>query len=61
MSLINSFEKTVDEETLRLVAEFTARGGTVTRCNTSERTADINYTNGFGRRKKQTPGTVDEA
>jgi hypothetical protein len=61
MSLINSFAKDADVETDRLVAEFKARGGMVTKCVTSARTEDINYTNGFGRRKKQVPGTVDEA
>ena len=61
MSIINSFAKDADEETLRLVAEFKAKGGAVTQCVTSARTEDINFTNGFGRRKKQVPANTDEA
>ncbi len=44
-----------------LIAEFLAKGGTITKCPPGERTEDITYTSGFyGRKKKDTPVESDE-
>lgn len=44
-------------ETSDLVAEFLAKGGSITKCPPGERTEDITYTSGFYGRKKKEPAT----
>lgn len=50
-----------ENTTKDLVAEFLAKGGTITKCPQGERTEDITYTNGFyGRKKKEAAPESDE-
>jgi hypothetical protein len=47
-----------NNDSMDLVADFLANGGTVTKCSPGARTEEISYTSGFyGRKKKPSSNT----
>ena len=50
---MNPVPRKVDNESQRLIDEYLEKGGTITKCNKSDRSTDIEYKSYYGKKKKK--------